>query len=87
MADWLSEKRVVALSLLGKTLFMVTFDLDAEQPMELSKVSYLHILCDLMLEGDDEWKRGCGDGAVVNMHNNNYGSVTIVTVTGCYPIK
>ena len=70
---------VGALGEVDCSLFTVAFDLNAEQPMELSKVSYLHLLGDLMLEGDNEQKCGCGDGAVVNMHNNNYGSVTIMT--------
>ena len=60
-------------------MFTITFNLDTEEPVKLSKVSYLNMLRDLMLEGDYEREDGCGNGAVVNMHNNNYGSMTIVT--------
>ena len=59
--------------------FAVTFDFDAEEPVEFTKVSDLHIFRDLMLEGYDEQECGCGDGAVINMNNNNYGSMTVVT--------
>jgi len=47
--------------------------------MELSKVSNLNMLRDLTFEDNDEGKRGCGDGAVINMNDNDYGSMTVVT--------
>ena len=59
--------------------FMVAFDFDAKEPVEFSKVSDLHIFGDLTLEGDNEQEHGCGDCAVVDVNDDNDGSMTIVT--------
>jgi hypothetical protein len=73
---------MVATSPLGEmdgAAIAITFDFDAEEPVELPEVGYFDMLSDLPLEGNNEGKRRSGDGAVVNVNNDDYGSVTIVT--------
>ena len=39
--------------------------------MQFTKVCDLDVVPDLHLEFNDKGKGGCGDGAVINMYNNN----------------
>jgi len=58
----------------------VTSNFDSKEPVELAEISYLNMLGDFAFKRNDEGKGGGSNGAIIDMNNNDYASMTIVTV-------
>ena len=68
--DWVNVR---ALGEVDHAMLTITFDLDAEQPVELTQIGNVHMLQDLGLEISDKSDWSCCNHTVINMdqHHND----------------